>query len=132
MARTPRWYPNPLPNSIIEVTINLKLLSHIRSSKTMLARYHNPTHQSLDAQITTPLTRPCCVISLHQSRDGLQRSANCIREVVLHLQRFCSQFSQYHELYTPISARTNPHIPHPTVPCDKPWIRIRLLTILRL
>ena len=49
----------------------------------------NPTHQSLHAQITTSLTRPCCVICLHQSRDGLQRSAKCDHEVVLHLKRFC-------------------------------------------
>ena len=92
----------------------------------------NPMHQSLHAQIATSLTRLCCVISLHQSRDSLQRSANFDCEVILHVQFFCSQFSWYHELHSPIAARTNRHIPHPTVPCDKPWIRIRLLTLLRL
>ena len=131
MARTPRLSWNPLSDSIIEVTINLQSLSRIRSSKTLLARYHKP-HTSIVARKNHHIhTRPCCVIILHKSRDGLQRSANCDHEFVFNLQRFCLQFSRYHELHAPISAR-NCHISHPTVPCNKPCIQIRLLTLLRL
>ena len=42
IARRPRWSPNPLPDSIIEGTIDLQLLSHIGSSNTLLARYNEP------------------------------------------------------------------------------------------
>ena len=92
----------------------------------------NPTHQSPHAQIATSLKRPCCTIILHQSWDGSQRSVNCDREVILHVQQCCSQFNRYREPHAPIAARTNRHIPHPTVPYDKPWIQIRLLTLSRL
>ena len=89
----------------------------------------NPMHQSPHAQIATSFTRPFCAISLHQSWDGLQHSANCNREVVLHVRQRCSQFNQYCELHAQIAARTNRHIPRPT---NKPWILIRLMMISRL
>ena len=69
MACTPRLSRNPLSGSIIEVTIDLQSLSHIGSSKTLLARYHEP--------------------------------------------------------HAPIVARTNHHIPHTTVLCDKPASKSR-------
>ena len=37
MKRTPIWSTNPLSDSIIEVTINLQSLSHIGSTRTLLA-----------------------------------------------------------------------------------------------
>ena len=92
----------------------------------------NPTHQSPHAPMATYLTRPCRAISLHQSQDGSQRSANCDCEVVLHVQRCCSQFNQYHKPHAPITTHTDRHIPHITVPCNNPRKRILLMTLLRL
>ena len=37
----------------------------------------NPKHQLPHAPIAKSLTQLCRAISLHQIRDGLQRSANC-------------------------------------------------------
>ena len=90
----------------------------------------NPTHQSPHAPIARSIPWPCRAIILHQSQDVLQRSVNCNRDVVLHGQRQCSQFNQYQKLHAPIAVRTDRHIPHQTAPCDKPWRRICLLTLL--
>ena len=49
----------------------------------------------------------------------------CDHEVVLQVQRRCSQFNRYHKPHTQIAACTNRHIPHTTVTFNKPASKLR-------
>ena len=124
LSSPPRMVPNSTPqlpgqyywghNGYTIVQLYFKFNDSARNSTDIT----KTTQQSPHVQIATYLTRPFRAISLHQSWDGSQRSANCDCEVVLHVQRCCSQFNQYHKLHTPMATRTDRHIPHTTVPCN--------------
>ena len=49
----------------------------------------------------------------------------CDHEVISQVQWCCSQLNQYHEPHLPIATRTDRHIPHTTMPWDKPASKSR-------
>ena len=73
MARTPKLSQNLQFNSIIEVTIDLQLFSHVGSSKTLIAQYQEP-HAPIFAHTNHhfPHITVMCGIKVETVRNGLQ------------------------------------------------------------